>query len=574
MLRRVIRDCGKLYQGCARLMLRRYPTMIQGDVSTFTELMDDLHRGLLIKVYVAIVRADDRWTIPEKRVAAAMIEYLWGEQFSGKDLREAATGLFAQADALSWDSLVAPFVRYSPLADSKAQVETIVMRLANLVAKCDGQTMPEESVALHALQRDIDAALRPASPELTLAPQGHQRGGHHPTGGDQTLPTSSAAPPTGPAPSKPAPIKPGPYAQATDSPATQPPVSHGTDGPPADEIERAERLTRAMNELNRLTGLDAVKARVRSYANFLKLQQTRRDSGLATMPISLHMTFVGNPGTGKTTVARIIGQILGAMGTLASGHVVETDRSGLVGQYAGQTAPKTNAICDSAKGGVLFIDEAYSLVDSSGDDAYGREAVQTLLKRMEDDRDSMAVILAGYHDEMDDMIKSNPGLASRVNTTIEFDDYGPADMGRIFESMCRRNQYELPHQARHRLLVGLADLYENRDRHFGNGRLVRNAFEDSVRALADRIADVTVLSEDLLTELTAIDIAIPGRSRAEIDQLIKRPHRLTVDCGGCQSTVRIRPASLGGRIRCTKCKHVQDCDWAELSVKKDQDPDT
>jgi AAA+ superfamily predicted ATPase/tellurite resistance protein len=538
LLRRVLRDCGKLYQSCARLMLRRYPTMIQGDVSKFQELMEDLHRGLLIKVYVTIVRADDRWTIPEKKVATAMIEYLWGESFTGHELREAATGLFAQADALRWDSLVAPFVRYPPLADSKAEVETIVMRLANLVAKCDGQTMPEESLALHALQREMDAALRPEKPQSTLAPLSSpsaQQTQYQPQI-QSTSVTQTGAVKTG---------------------------THAGEGPP-DEIERAERLTRAMNELNALIGLDNVKARVRSYANFLKLQQTRRESGLTTMPISLHMSFTGNPGTGKTTVARIIGQILGAMGTLPSGHVVETDRSGLVGQYAGQTAPKTNALCDSARGGVLFIDEAYSLVDAKGDDAYGREAIQTLLKRMEDDRESMAVILAGYTGEMDEMIKSNPGLSSRINTRIEFDDYRPADMGRIFERMCTQNQYDLPAAARHRLLVGFHELYEKRDRHFGNGRLVRNAFEDSVRALADRIAEVAMLSEDLLSKLTEADISIPSLTRLQISEKIAKPHRLTVRCGGCQSKVRIESKSLGGRIRCTKCNHVQDCDWADV----------
>ena len=156
-----------------------------------------------------------------------------------------------------------------------------------------------------------------------------------------------------------------------------------------------KRLALAMKDLDALIGLDSVKERVKSYTNFLRLQGQRRAAGLSTMPISLHMSFVGNPGTGKTTVARIVGQILGALGTLPSGHVVETDRSGLVAEYAGQTAPKTNELCDSAMNGILFIDEAYSLVDASGDDAYGREAVQCLLKRMEDDRESAEDITNG-----------------------------------------------------------------------------------------------------------------------------------------------------------------------------------
>lgn len=534
LLSRVLRDCRKLYKHSGTFMVRRYPTMIEGRVDGFVELMDDLHRGLLIKVYVTTVRADDRWTGPEKKVAAAMIEHLWGQQLRGQQLREAATGLFQQADQLTWESLVAPFVRYAPLADSKAQVETIVMRLANLVAKCDGQTIPKESVALHTLQRDIDMALHPADPEKALAPL-----------------SSSPSGPTAKAHQK---EHPG---QSAETDQQQPPTQE----------ERNRRLTTAMEELDSLVGLQTVKDRVRSYANFLRLQQQRKKSGLTTMPITLHMVFSGNPGTGKTTVARIVGQILGAMGTLRTGHVVETDRSGLVAQYAGQTGPKTNKLCDSAIGGVLFIDEAYSLIDESGDDSYGREAIQTLLKRMEDDRDRMVVILAGYSDEMNDMIRSNPGLSSRINTRIDFEDYEPVDLGYIFEVMCEQNQYRLSTEARHRLLVGFNHLYERRDRHFGNGRLVRNTFEETVRKLADRVAEIPELTEALLTSLTERDITIPRVPKRELDKLLAQPHQLKIVCDGCRRKVLVQPSSLGRRVKCTKCDHVQVASWASVSLE-------
>ncbi len=530
MLRRVLRDCGQLYQHCGTWMVRRHPTLLETRADGFAALMDDLHRGLLIKVYVTIVRADERWTGQEKKVAAAMIEYLWGQKLRGSELREAATGLFRQADNLTWDALVAPFVRYKPLADSKSQVETVVMRLANLVAKCDGQLMPEESVALHTLQRQIDMALHPADPQRDLPPLNKSK--------RENL-------------------------QQAREPRVQ---NSATSNAGLTETQRQQRLQTAISELDGLIGLSAVKDRVRSYTNFLKLQRQRKRSGLSTMPISLHMSFVGNPGTGKTTVARIMGQILGSLGTLTSGHVVETDRNGLVAEYAGQTSTKTNRLCDSALGGVLFIDEAYSLIDASGDDAYGREAIQCLLKRMEDDRENLAVILAGYGDEMDKMIRANPGLASRVNTTIHFQDYRPSELGEIFESMCRQNQYQLPANARHRVLVGFDELFRHRDRHFGNGRLVRNAFEDSVRSLADRVANVRKLTESLLSSLTAADIAVPGLTAAELDELIARPHELRIDCQGCGRKVRIQPKSLGTRIKCGKCGHVQTAPWAEVQL--------
>lgn len=525
LLRRVVRDCQKVYLDSAKWLGKRYPTLIDGRQADFHRLMDDLHRGLLVKVYVTMVRADNRWTGPEKRVAAAMIEHLWDQKLAGPQLREAAMGLFEQADQLSWASLVAPFVNYEPLANNRSQVETVVMRLANLVAKCDGQTMPEESNALHQLQHDLDAALYPVSPKTES------------NGGKQAQATMQQ--------------------YAKESPSSVP-------TPQASAEDREQRLRAAQAELNSLIGLDSVKERVRSYTNFLRLQHQRGEKGLSTMPISLHMVFVGNPGTGKTTVARIIGQILGAMGTLSSGHVVETDRSGLVAEYAGQTAVKTNKLIDSAIGGVLFVDEAYSLVDASGDDAYGREAIQTLLKRMEDNRDDLAVILAGYSAEMNQMIESNPGLKSRINTRINFEDYAPDDLSRIFEAMCDKNQYKMSAASRHRLLLGFHHLYAQRDRHFGNGRLVRNAFEDTVRRLADRVAEVSQLSEELLTNLTEQDIHVSGIPDAMLGELVRQTHKLKVRCEGCKKMVAIEPKSLGRQVKCVGCQHVQPAPWAQV----------
>ncbi len=181
---------------------------------------------------------------------------------------------------------------------------------------------------------------------------------------------------------------------------------------------------------------------------------------------------------------------------------------------------------------------------------------------MEDNRDDLAVILAGYGDEMNKMIRSNPGLSSRINTTIEFEDYSPPEMGRIFESMSEANDYELPPAARHRLLVGLDKLYQSRDRHFGNGRLVRNAFEDSVRRLADRIAEVTDLSDDLLTCLSEDDISVPGIRTSQLDELVKKPHTLRIECEGCERMMRVQPESLDARVRCGKCDFIQTAPWA------------
>jgi len=542
-LRRVMRDCRRLYAQGARLMIDRHPTSLGETAGGFAELMEDLHRGLLIKVYTQTVRSDGRWSQMEKQLGALLIQHIWDEDLRGPALREASEGLLSRSDQLSWAALFAPFVRYEPLRDMVSQIETIVSRMANLIAKCDGLTTPEETLALHEIQSEVGRALRKAGGSTPGLPSTTHR--------DTQFLHSPAE-------------KRKSSADVTAKSVATSSVRSQKAAEPVASPEK--RLADAIEELDSLVGLDTVKQRIRSLSNFLRLQRTRSQAGLSTMPISLHMAFVGNPGTGKTTVARIVGQILGAMGILPSGHLVETDRSGLVAQYAGQTAVKTNSICQSALGGVLFIDEAYSLVDSSGDDAYGREAIQTLLKRMEDDRDRLVVILAGYPDEMDQMIRTNPGLSSRINTRIEFDDYAPADLGRIFEMLCKRNDYRLPAESRHRLLIAFAHAYRARDRHFGNGRLARNAFEDCVRRLADRIASIFPLTDDLMTCLAAQDISIPGADPDAIDSWLAQPHVLRIVCPQCEKRVRIRGSSLGLTLKCPGCERRFQAPWAEIEL--------
>lgn len=538
-LRRVLRDCRKLYVNSGRLITRRHPHLVEGRAERFLEMMNDLHRGLLVKVYTDVIRSDGQWSQMEKFVGSLMIEHLWDQRLRGAELREAAEGLLQQADNLYWESLVGPFVRLQPLRDARSHVETIVMRLANLVAKCDGLTTPDETLTLHNLQQELDLALYPSEESASSSNRPVIAAGN---GGDgpQSVP----------------------YAVSSGQKSAATATNHVSPAEPEKPSE--QRLEEALAELDALIGLDDIKERVRSLSNFLRLQRQREQAGFATMPISLHMSFVGNPGTGKTTVARIVGQILGAMGVLKSGHLVETDRSGLVAEYAGQTGTKTNKLCDAALDGVLFIDEAYSLIDSSGDDSFGREAVQTLLKRMEDDRERFVVILAGYPDEMDQMIRSNPGLSSRINHRLKFEDYSPPDLGSIFEVLCKANEYRLPSGSRHRLLIGLDELHRERDRHFGNGRLARNAFENCVRRLADRIASIVPLTPKLLSELTPSDITVPGVSEEQLDALLKQPHTLRIGCLKCGKRLRIDGKLLGRTIRCPKCSHQFIVPWADV----------
>jgi len=261
----------------------------------------------------------------------------------------------------------------------------------------------------------------------------------------------------------------------------------------------------AMQALNELTGLTEVKAEINTLINFIKVQKAREESGLKTTSLSLHIVFTGNPGTGKTTVARIVAQIYKALGVLTQGQLIETDRSGLIAEYVGQTAVKVNTTVDSALNGVLFIDEAYSIVGDK-DDSFGKEAVSTLIKRMEDDRKNLIVILAGYTDQMNTFIDTNPGFKSRFNRYIDFSDYTPEELFAIYESMSLKLDFVLTDKAKLKLAQVLSHAYTNRDETFGNGRYVRNLFEKSMEMQANRIAGIGKLTKDLLRTIEEIDI--------------------------------------------------------------------
>ena len=259
-------------------------------------------------------------------------------------------------------------------------------------------------------------------------------------------------------------------------------------------------------QLDALVGLEGVKAEVHSLVNLMKVRRLREAAGLPTPPLSLHLVFVGNPGTGKTTVARLIGQLYRAIGILSQGQLVEVDRSGLVAGYVGQTALKTQEVLQSALGGVLFLDEAYALAPASPTD-YGREAIEVLLKGMEDHRKDLVVIAAGYPEPMEDFLHSNPGLASRFPKTLVFADYTPPQLLAIFQGLCRKNGYTLPPETETAAAARFQALYDSRDAHFGNARTARNTFEDAVARQADRVAALEAPSREDLMALLPQDLA-------------------------------------------------------------------
>lgn len=258
-------------------------------------------------------------------------------------------------------------------------------------------------------------------------------------------------------------------------------------------------------ELNSLIGLSAVKQEVLSLTNFVTVQKQREAKGLKTMPVSLHCVFSGNPGTGKTTVARIVAGIYKDLGILQKGHLVEVQRSDLVAEYVGQTAIKTNKVIDSALDGVLFIDEAYTL-SAGGANDYGQEAINTLLKRMEDDRDRLVVILAGYSNEIKHFINSNPGLESRFNRYIHFEDYSAKELMDIFMSNLRKAQYGITRDAVNAVYQIICNKVANKEATFGNGRYVRNLTERIVQNQANRLSTMRRPSKEQLVMIEVEDV--------------------------------------------------------------------
>lgn len=550
--RQLLGECRELYVSSGQLIANEHPDLLPKSGEHFIHLMDDLHRALLVKIFVTICEADRHWSKNEKFLAEVLLFHLWSQWLSDESLQASLAQMSEKATKLKWYAVVRPFDQIAPLRDRIGELETIVTRLANIIARADGPMKSGEAAHVKMIQDEMFLHLR----QIPIDEPEQRQNAHEARieAIKKILHDANKLPDT--------------HAHSTATQKDPGKVEVETaeaDGGEDASVEPKVTLEEALSELDRLIALGNIKEEVRTLTNFLKVQEQREAAGLPNTKLSLHMVFNGNPGTGKTTVARIIGKVFGAMGVLSKGHLIETDRSGLVAEYAGQTGPKTNKKIDEALDGVLFIDEAYTLISAEGEDPFGHEAVQTLLKRMEDDRKRLVVILAGYPREMETLLHSNPGLSSRFSRHLEFIDYAPIELAQIFGLMCKKNRYELRSFARARVIVGLDYLYQRRGRHFGNGRTSRNTFEHAIRRMANRIADIADLSIEQLTTLEPEDIEFKKVPSEIFDDLAADDTlRFHIECPKCDLVKDVPPEFLSQSLRCPKCEHDFKAEWGSL----------
>jgi stage V sporulation protein K len=289
-----------------------------------------------------------------------------------------------------------------------------------------------------------------------------------------------------------------------------------TDNKDVHVIQEEDTLEKVLKELNQLIGLKEVKKNVSELVNLLEIQKKRTAQGLKNIDISLHTVFLGPPGTGKTTVARLLSRIFKHLGFVSKGQLYETDREGMIAGFVGQTATKVDKVVQESLGGVLFIDEAYALTQNSLGNDYGAEAVNTLLKRMEDHREDFVVVVAGYTEPMKFFIESNPGLRSRFNRFFKFEHFTPSELIEIFESYCKNSDFILNEEAKEKLNDTIDLLYDKKDETFGNARVMRNIFEICAQNQANRIVKLSKLTQKVLKTLTEEDIPEPKETLKQL----------------------------------------------------------
>jgi hypothetical protein len=526
-LKSILAELEQAMEQCRQLYLT---SAVSGEVfqkplsRQFAEDQERLHRGVLAKTYAAITVADGRWGKGEQRCAEVLLKHL-GVEYSPDTFEHTARKLMRQALHLEWKRLLQPFREIPALRARTAELQTVISRVGNLVAKSDGVVKPEETAALQKILEEF---------WLHVRPDPHEQ------------PARSAAF-----------IE---FGQGTAETAWEPPKPERR--PKRPKADRGKMREQRLQQVEMLVGLQQVKQELCELADWALFQTQRRQAKLPHEPLALQFAFVGPAGTGKTLVATLLSDLMFASGGLKQGHVIETDGYELVSGDAHQAASKMKAILTQAMGGTVVINDAGAILLADNPSAV--KALEVLDKNLAAHAERLAVVLSSEDpDRLFSVLDKHAGLAQQFRRRWHFDDYSTSELGQIFQRCCDRSQYRVTRLAQIKLLLGMHWCVHQDRRRFGNGHGVRGVFELAVQRLARRIAGVSPLTKELLTTFRDSDISISGVPARALGNLAETPRMFAVTCPGCAGVHLVGKDLLGIHVQCKSCHHRFLSAWGE-----------
>jgi tellurite resistance protein len=509
-----MQECRELYLSCVTAGAR------SATARQLASRQDRLHRGLLAKIYSTIAEADGRWTYEEQRCVATLLEHV-GVARPAEELEQTARRVAQQAARLDWSRLLRPFQEIPLLCRRAADLETLVLRIANLIAKADGVVAPAETAALHAMQAELRWPQR--------------------SSGDCGATPAAAD-----------------VADEEDLPWV------GQIAPRRTRSTRAgagKRRTECLQQLDALVGLGDVKREIRQLADWANLQDQRRRAGLSCEPTDLRFIFLGCPGSGKSLTAWRMSELLAVSGGLRFGQLVEVDGFDLVSRPPNAAAAMVRERFREALGGTLLVDHAAALL--SADEAAAGGVLRILEQNLVAHADRLAVVLADPSERLLTLLDRRAAWQPLFRRHWHFGDYRAGELGRIFQFHCDRSHYQVTRAAQIKLLLGFDWQLRHNAEPFGAGHGVLRVFERAVQQLASRIAGITPLTKEVLTTFHDADITFGGVPQQVFGSLADPRRLFTIHCPGCDSRNVVGPEWLGIRVECNRCRQRFVCAWGD-----------